>query len=68
MSRNFQIAVLKEDDMYVAYALENNVASQGYTEEEAISNLREALELYYEDNEARIFLPEVKIRDLRVSI
>jgi predicted RNase H-like HicB family nuclease len=48
MSRNFQIAVLKEDDMYVAYALENNVASQGYTEEEAIGNLREALELYSE--------------------
>jgi predicted RNase H-like HicB family nuclease len=41
--------VQKDDDWYVAKCLENNVASQGKTVEEAMTNLKEALELYYED-------------------
>jgi predicted RNase H-like HicB family nuclease/predicted RNA binding protein YcfA (HicA-like mRNA interferase family) len=42
-------AVSREDDWYVARALEVEVASQGRTIEEALANLREALELYFED-------------------
>jgi len=41
--------VQKDDDWYVAKCLENSVASQGKTVEEAMANLKEALELYYED-------------------
>jgi len=41
--------VWKEGNWYVAKALEVEVASQGETEEEALKNLQEALELYFED-------------------
>jgi predicted RNase H-like HicB family nuclease len=43
------VVVQKEDNWYVAKCLENSVASQGKTIEESIDNLREALELFYED-------------------
>jgi len=51
--------VWKEDNLYVAKALEVEVASQGESEEEALANLKEALELYFEDNRD-IELAEVK--------
>uniref|UniRef100_UPI0035C99BDB type II toxin-antitoxin system HicB family antitoxin n=1 Tax=uncultured Sphingomonas sp. TaxID=158754 RepID=UPI0035C99BDB len=38
-----------EDDGYVAYNPETGTASQGDTIEEALVNLREAVELYLED-------------------
>jgi len=40
--------VWQETDWYVAQCLEVEVASQGETEEEALENLREAIELYFE--------------------
>ena len=49
MNRSFTIAIQKENRRHVAKCLENNVASQGETMDEAIANLRETLELYYED-------------------
>jgi predicted RNase H-like HicB family nuclease len=42
-------AVLHEAPLYVARCLEVEVTSQGKTVEEALANLREALELYFED-------------------
>jgi predicted RNase H-like HicB family nuclease len=45
----FTAAITHEDPWYVARCLEVEVASQGESVEEAISNLREALELYFED-------------------
>lgn len=42
-------AVTKEGKFYVARCLEVEVTSQGGTMDEALANLREALELYYED-------------------
>ncbi|MFI9721617.1 type II toxin-antitoxin system HicB family antitoxin [Streptomyces sp. NPDC052396] len=45
----FTAAVTHEDQWYVARCLEVDVASQGATIEEALANLREALELYFED-------------------
>ena len=41
--------VWKEDNLYVAKAVGVEVTSQGKTRKEAISNLKEALELYFED-------------------
>ena len=49
MSKNFTVVIQKEDDWYVAKCLENSVASQGKTIDEAMSNLREAVELFFED-------------------
>ena len=42
-------AITPEGDWYVARCLEVEVTSQGRTVEEALINLREALELYFED-------------------
>ncbi len=38
----------KEEDMYVALCPELDIASQGYTIEEAKENLKEALALFFE--------------------
>ena len=48
MKRIFSASVWREDDWYVSQGLEVDVASQGKTEEEALENLNEALELYFE--------------------
>ncbi len=45
----FTAAVTREGTWYVAQCLEIDVASQGETFEEALANLREALELRLED-------------------
>ncbi len=45
--------VTREGRLYVAHCPELDVASQGTTVEEALANLREAVELYLEDPDAR---------------
>ena len=45
----FNVIVQKDDTWYVAKCVDNSVTSQGKTIEEALDNLKEALELYYED-------------------
>ena len=42
------VYVYKEGEWYVAQALEVDVASQGETADDALANLREALELHFE--------------------
>ena len=42
-------AITHEPPWYVARCLEVEVTSQGETVDEALENLREALELYFED-------------------
>ena len=53
MKKTFIIAVVQEDNWFVAKCIENGVASQGESIDEAIENLREALELFYEDRTCR---------------
>ena len=52
MKLPFAASVWREGDWYVAQCLEIDVASQGETEEEALSGLKEALELYFEPPQA----------------
>ena len=52
MKRPFAASVWREGDWYVAQCLELDVASQGETETEALANLKEALELYFEPPQA----------------
>jgi len=40
--------VWKEDNLFVAKSVEVEIASQGKTKKEALANLEEALELYFE--------------------
>ena len=65
MKRPFAASVWKEGDWYVSQCLEIDVASQGETEDEALSNLKEALELYFEPPQAtrppRLRLIEVEV-------
>jgi predicted RNase H-like HicB family nuclease len=48
MKRPFAATVWREGDWYVSQCLEVDVASQGNSEEDALANLKEALELYFE--------------------
>lgn len=43
--------ITKEDDWYIVTALPSGVVTQGKTIEEAKKNIREAVELYYEDED-----------------
>lgn len=49
MKRTFTASIWQEDGWYVAQCLEVDVASQGATEDEALINLREAIELHFEE-------------------
>lgn len=44
-----QSVVWKEDNYYIAQCLEVDVSSFGKTKKEAIANLQDALQLYFED-------------------
>ncbi|WP_321429937.1 type II toxin-antitoxin system HicB family antitoxin [uncultured Methanolobus sp.] len=54
MKCKFSAAIHKEEDWYVSWCPEMDVASQGKTVEEALDNLREAVELYLEDEDVSI--------------
>ncbi len=45
-----RVVVWREEDMYIAREVATGVTSQGKTVEEALKNLREALELYLEED------------------
>ncbi|MDQ1522101.1 MAG: hypothetical protein QOE47_25 [Pyrinomonadaceae bacterium] len=47
MKRNFSASVWQEGEWFIAQCTEVDVASQGETEEEALENLRDALELHF---------------------
>ena len=66
MKRPFAASVWKEGQWYVSQCLEVDVASQGETEEEALSNLKEALELYFELPRASR-PPEVRVIEVEVG-
>jgi predicted RNase H-like HicB family nuclease len=48
MKQAFTARIFQEGNWFVAQCLEVDVASQGETETEALSNLQEALELHFE--------------------
>lgn len=49
MKENLHIVIRKEWKYFVARVLENDVSSFGKTFEEAFANIKEAVDLYYED-------------------
>lgn len=65
MKRPFSATVWREGDWFVSQCLEVDVASQGATEEEALDNLREALELHFEP--PRATYPPV-VRQIEVEV
>ena len=67
MSIKYNVMIQKEEEWYVAKCLDNNVASQGKTIEEALKNLKEALELYLQ-NEEIVQPKETYLTTLEVAI
>jgi predicted RNase H-like HicB family nuclease len=68
MSIKITVVVQKEDEWYVAKCIENNVASQGKTMDESLINLREAIELYYEDEKPEIENKQIFLTTMEVAI
>ena len=59
MTQEFTATVWQEGEWFVAQCREVEVASQGLNEEDALTNLREALELHFEPPHATI-LPSIR--------
>jgi predicted RNase H-like HicB family nuclease len=68
MSIKSTIIIQQEDNWYVATSIETGVASQGKTIDESISNLKEALTLYFEDNKPELTDKPVFITTLEVAV
>ena len=67
MSIKYNVIIQKEENWYVAKCLDNNIASQGKTIEDAMRNLKEALELYMQDEEP-VKPKEIFITTLEVAV
>jgi predicted RNase H-like HicB family nuclease len=57
--RHIHYTVYREDSDYVAQCLDYDVSSFGATKEEALAMLKEAVELYLEDEEATESFPHI---------
>jgi len=67
MSIKYNVIIQKEENWYVAKCIDNNIASQGKTIEEAMTNLKEALELYIQNEDPKQ-PKEIFITTLEVAI
>jgi len=66
MKKDFNAVISKEGDWYIAQCLEVDIASQGATEEEAMANLNEALQLHFAPPTATV-LPNVRHFELEIA-
>jgi predicted RNase H-like HicB family nuclease len=66
MKRPFAATVWREGKWYVSQCLEVDIASQGETEDEALANLAEALELHFEPPQATR-APAVRLIEVEVG-
>ena len=66
MKKELSASVWQEGEWFVAQALETDVASQGRSVDEALTNLREALELRFEPPVATI-TPDIRRIEIEVA-
>ena len=66
MKMQFTASLWREGKWVVAQCLDVDVASQGRSEDEALANLREALELHFEEPRAGA-APNVRPVEVEVS-
>ena len=64
-TQTFTASISQEGELFIAQCLEIDVASQGKSEDDAINNLKEALELYLEPPRPTV-MP--KLRKFEISI
>jgi predicted RNase H-like HicB family nuclease len=65
-----QCVIYKEEGQFVAHCLNTGVASQGDSYEEAMENIKEAVELYLEDGDGT-YVPidgEIRIIEQQISL
>ena len=65
MKQRFSASIWQEGEWFIAQCIQVDVASQGTTEDEALENLRDALELHFSPPVATL-VPHV--RDIEVDI
>ncbi|MDP9470517.1 MAG: type II toxin-antitoxin system HicB family antitoxin [Chloroflexota bacterium] len=66
MKRILTVSIVREGDWYIAQCLEVDVASQGATTEEALANLREAIELHF-DLPTSTVIPDLRSVEVEVD-
>jgi predicted RNase H-like HicB family nuclease len=66
MKRPFAATVWREGNWYVSQCLELDLASQGETEEVALANLKQAIELHFEPPQATR-PPKVRVIEVEVA-
>jgi predicted RNase H-like HicB family nuclease len=68
-SQKFEVIVYQEGNAYVAQCLNVDVASEGDTEKQALANIREALELYFEgeSDQEVMSVTHVKVANLTLQ-
>jgi len=67
MRKEFSAVITKGKIAYVALCPELGVASQGKTEKSAFANLKEAVELYLEDEDVQKMLVKSPIKKAKIS-
>jgi len=60
LTYQFSSVITKEENLFVANCPELDIASQGETIEDALNNLKEAIELYLEDEDVEYSSPDFK--------
>ncbi|HXF41861.1 MAG TPA: type II toxin-antitoxin system HicB family antitoxin [Blastocatellia bacterium] len=66
MKQSFTASVWQEGEWYIAQCIQLDVASQGATEDEALDNLRDALELHFTPPVATV-LPNVRTIEIDIK-
>jgi predicted RNase H-like HicB family nuclease len=66
MRRTFTASLWQEGEWFIAQCREVDVASQGETEEEALDNLRDALELHFTPPVATV-APQIRTVEVEVA-
>lgn len=62
------VILTQEDTWFIATDATTGIASQGESLDEALSNLKEALELYYEDHREEVSQTPIFLTTLEVEL
>jgi predicted RNase H-like HicB family nuclease len=54
LTKQLTYTVAEEDDLFIARCIELDISSDGLTSEEAIENLKEALDCYFANPDQRL--------------
>ena len=67
MKKTLTASIWQEGEWYVAQCIEVDIASQGATEDEALDNLRDALELHFTPPVATV-MPHVRSIEVDIKV